>query len=43
MGLSILIPTYNDDCYDLVYEIQKQASAIHALAYEIVVVPPTRW
>lgn len=37
MELSILIPTYNDDCYDLVYEIQKQASAIHALAYEIVV------
>ena len=37
MELSILIPTYNDDCYDLVCEIQKQVSAIHALVYEIVV------
>ncbi len=37
MELSILIPTYNDDCYNLVCEIQKQASAISGLGYEIIV------
>lgn len=37
MELSILIPTYNDDCYNLVCDIQKQASAVSGLGYEIIV------
>lgn len=35
--LSILIPTYNDDCYDLVQGLLKQAEAIEGLAYEVIV------
>ena len=35
--LSILIPTYNDDCYDLVSSLQTQAEAIESLQYEILV------
>ena len=35
--LSILIPTYNDDCYDLVEQLARQAAAIDELEYEILV------
>lgn len=35
--LSILIPTYNDDCYDLVEQLARQAAAINELEYEILV------
>ena len=35
--LSILIPTYNDDCYELVASLQAQADAIDGLKYEILV------
>ena len=36
MELSILIPTYNDECYQLVSSLQQQAAAT-AMSYEIVV------
>ena len=35
--LSILIPTFNDVCNDVVKELQRQASQIEGLSYEIVV------
>ena len=35
--LSILIPTYNDDCYDLVASLVSQANSIEELQYEIIV------
>lgn len=35
--LSILIPTYNDVCYDSVGELVRQASAIEGLEYEVLV------
>lgn len=35
--LSILIPTYNDDCLSLVEAIHRQAEAIGGLDYEIIV------
>ena len=36
-GLSILIPTYNGDCRQLVTELSSQAEAISGLSYEIIV------
>ncbi len=36
-GLSILIPTYNGDCRELVSELSSQAEALSALDYEIIV------
>ncbi len=35
--LSILIPTYNNACLELVKSLQAQASAMHGLHYEIIV------
>ena len=35
--LSILIPTFNDDCYKLVATLHEQAEAIEGLKYEILV------
>lgn len=35
--LSILIPTYNDDCYSLVQELVGQAKAINLAEWEIIV------
>ena len=35
--LSILIPTYNDDCRELVASLQQQADNISGLEYEILV------
>ena len=34
--LSILIPTYNYDCYDLVYELHRQATELN-IEFEIIV------
>lgn len=36
-SVSILIPTYNNPCYELVREIHRQAEGIHGLRYEILV------
>lgn len=36
-SLSILIPTFNDECVELVKELHSQAAAIDGLSYEIIV------
>ena len=36
-GLSILIPTYNNVCAELVRALQHQASAQEGLAFEVLV------
>lgn len=35
--LSILIPTYNDDCYELVQALALQAKALNLADWEIIV------
>ena len=35
--LSILIPTYNDECYELVASLVTQAQSVNGLQYEIIV------
>ena len=35
--LSILIPTFNDDCTQLVTDLRRQAEACEDLEYEIIV------
>lgn len=36
-SLSILLPSYNNHCYTLVQELQRQASAINGLLFEVIV------
>ena len=36
-AISILIPTFNDDCFEVVSELARQASEISSLAFEIIV------